>query len=445
MMAMEQILSELNGEELNEQGLPPGFRFHPTDEELITFYLASKVFKGSFCGVEIAEVDLNRCEPWELPDVAKMGEREWYFYSLRDRKYPTGLRTNRATGAGYWKATGKDREVYSASNGSLLGMKKTLVFYRGRAPRGEKTKWVMHEYRLDGHFSYRHACKEEWVICRIFHKNGEKKNPMFPCHAYLLESAAAAAAAALSSSTTSNSLPPLLETTPTTLIECQSQAAMQAFQNPFQIHQPPESDLKSFVTSVVSQSNLLSSNEQPLQQQQQPPYSHKPPPPPPISINTISITTNNINPIANANSNTYTPPASTSSSSSSPLLPSILVKSLLSHQDSTVLLKQQQHQQQQCDVFKQFKAEASFTTHFEPAEANSDFMDMMKMQPNPPSYHQHPLSFEMECSSPPAAPAEVSVHDISTSIAFTKAGYQTMLDPHINIVHAHGESWPLDA
>ena len=94
-----------------------------------------------------------------LIDVAKMGEREWYFFSLRDRKYPTGLRTNRATGAGYWKATGKDREVYSASSGALLGMKKTLVFYKGRAPRGEKTKWVMHEYRLDGDFSYRHTCK----------------------------------------------------------------------------------------------------------------------------------------------------------------------------------------------------------------------------------------------------------------------------------------------
>lgn len=92
-------------------------------------------------------------------DVAKMGEKEWYFFSLRDRKYPTGLRTNRATEAGYWKATGKDREVCSASNGALLGMKKTLVFYKGRAPRGEKTKWVMHEYRLDGDFSYRHTCK----------------------------------------------------------------------------------------------------------------------------------------------------------------------------------------------------------------------------------------------------------------------------------------------
>ncbi|KAL0545328.1 hypothetical protein IC582_015206 [Cucumis melo] len=414
MLAMEQILSELNGEELNEQGLPPGFRFHPTDEELITFYLASKVFKGSFCGVEIAEVDLNRCEPWELPDVAKMGEREWYFYSLRDRKYPTGLRTNRATGAGYWKATGKDREVYSASNGSLLGMKKTLVFYKGRAPRGEKTKWVMHEYRLDGDFSYRHACKEEWVICRIFHKNGEKKNSMFQCQTYLLESA-------LSSSTTSNSLPPLLETNPTTtLVECQSQAAMQlqlqAFQNPFQIRQPPENDLKRFMSSVMSQSNLLSSSEQ----------LHKSP----TSINPI------ITNAANNNNNMYAPS------------PSTLFKSLLSHQDSTVLLKQQQQQQQQ---FNKAADSPSFTTHnFEAAEAeaNSNLMDIKKMMvPNgsPCSYHQHPLFFETECNSPPTLPAHVSLHDISTSISFNRPSYQTMLDPRINILHAHGESWPLDA
>ncbi|KAK4771091.1 hypothetical protein SAY87_031623 [Trapa incisa] len=176
---MEDVLSEIAGEIMDEVkgGLPPGFRFHPTDEELITFYLASKVFNGSFCGIQIAEIDLNRCEPWDLPDVAKMGEKEWYFFSLRDRKYPTGLRTNRATGAGYWKATGKDREVHSASTGSLLGMKKTLVFYRGRAPRGEKTKWVMHEYRLDGDFSCRRTGKEEWVICRIFLKTMERNNP----------------------------------------------------------------------------------------------------------------------------------------------------------------------------------------------------------------------------------------------------------------------------
>ncbi|XP_008464818.1 protein CUP-SHAPED COTYLEDON 3 isoform X3 [Cucumis melo] len=194
MFGIEEVIGELNREDDHEEKsdngkefiikkhhrlLPPGYRFHPTDEELIAFYLASKVFKPSNfdLGVNIAEVDLNRCEPWELPE-AKMGEKEWYFFSLRVRKYPTGLRTNRATVAGYWKATGKDRQIHSSCNGVKLGTKKTLVFYKGGAPRGIKTKWVMHEYRLHSDLASPNVCKQdEWVLCRIIHKSGEKIKP----------------------------------------------------------------------------------------------------------------------------------------------------------------------------------------------------------------------------------------------------------------------------
>lgn len=50
-----------------EENLPPGFRFHPTDEELITYYLSRKVSDVSFTSKAAAVVDLNKCEPWDLP------------------------------------------------------------------------------------------------------------------------------------------------------------------------------------------------------------------------------------------------------------------------------------------------------------------------------------------------------------------------------------------
>ncbi|XP_062111001.1 NAC domain-containing protein 54 isoform X2 [Humulus lupulus] len=154
-------------------GLPPGFRFHPTDEELVNYYLKRKI-NGQEIELDIIpEVDLYKCEPWELAEKSFLPSRdpEWYFFGPRDRKYPNGFRTNRATRAGYWKSTGKDRRVTSQNR--AIGMKKTLVYYRGRAPQGIRTDWVMHEYRLDDKDSEDSSgIQDSYALCRVFKKNG---------------------------------------------------------------------------------------------------------------------------------------------------------------------------------------------------------------------------------------------------------------------------------
>lgn len=161
---------------------------------------------------------------WVFAEKCRIGstpQNDWYFFSHKDKKYPTGTRTNRATAAGFWKATGRDKVIYSSFK--RIGMRKTLVFYKGRAPHGQKSDWIMHEYRLDDntndtqvshlifqlsfglkfqfgvvfHWPYKlgyngnlqvsnavaEAQEEGWVVCRIFkkknhHKTVESSSPM---------------------------------------------------------------------------------------------------------------------------------------------------------------------------------------------------------------------------------------------------------------------------
>ena len=155
-----------------QQRLPPGFRFHPTDVELVAYYLKEKINGRPIEMNPIAAVDLYKVEPWDLPAMSRLQscDQEWYFYSARDRKYPNGSRTNRATEIGYWKSTGKDRTVKCTRS---TGMKKTLVYYRGRAPRGERTDWVMHEYRMeDKVYENLTGRQEPYVLARVFKKSG---------------------------------------------------------------------------------------------------------------------------------------------------------------------------------------------------------------------------------------------------------------------------------
>ncbi|XP_031286901.1 NAC transcription factor 29-like [Pistacia vera] len=161
---------------MNTPVLPPGFRFHPTDQELIILYLKNKLSSSPNPVVSIiADVDIYKFNPWELPGKAWFGESEWFFFSPRDRKYRNGARPNRAAASGYWKASGTDKPIISSSGAKCLGVKKALAFYQGRPPKGEKTNWTMLEYRLiDDTFQLprlRGSMRlDDWVLCRVRQK-----------------------------------------------------------------------------------------------------------------------------------------------------------------------------------------------------------------------------------------------------------------------------------
>ncbi|CAI5504378.1 unnamed protein product [Closterium sp. Naga37s-1] len=162
--------------------LPPGFGFRPTDEELIQSHLRPKVEAAEGRRVDddddddddglIAEVDILRYEPWDLPSQSSLeAGGKWYFFCTLKKKYLNGSRVNRATARGYWKSTGDDMLVCSSSSSRPIGFRKRLVFYRGRAPRGERTAWKMHEYRLEPAARPRGGALADYVLCRLSKEN----------------------------------------------------------------------------------------------------------------------------------------------------------------------------------------------------------------------------------------------------------------------------------
>ncbi|XP_065046293.1 NAC domain-containing protein 104-like isoform X1 [Musa acuminata AAA Group] len=119
--------------------LPPGFRFFPSDEELVVHFLYRKTALLPFHPDIIPTLDLHRCDPWNFHGKAfQGGNRCWYFFTSRSE--------DRASVSGYWNPVGTDEVVISGNKD--VGVKTTLKYYIGQPPDGIKTNWLMHEYRL---------------------------------------------------------------------------------------------------------------------------------------------------------------------------------------------------------------------------------------------------------------------------------------------------------
>ncbi|KAF7136065.1 hypothetical protein RHSIM_Rhsim08G0040700 [Rhododendron simsii] len=172
--------------------IPVGFRFHPTDEELVVHYLKRKVHSLPLPAAVIPELaDVFHYNPWDLPGDSK--EKRYFFGKIRNSNVNRCNHEMISTGSGHWKGIGKEKQVMASSGtgshqtaSSIIGVRKTLVFYKGKKkrPRGFRTHWIMHEFQLMGSSATTtlNACHQKlmtemegWAVCCIHRKKAKSK------------------------------------------------------------------------------------------------------------------------------------------------------------------------------------------------------------------------------------------------------------------------------
>ncbi|XP_004308752.1 PREDICTED: uncharacterized protein LOC101308721 [Fragaria vesca subsp. vesca] len=165
--------------------LPVGFKFHPTEEELVNYYLKKKIHGGNESEINqiIPFIDLCEHEPAELPGLlgseTEDHDMEWFFFTRNAYKYNKSCRSNRSTKKGFWKITGKERGIKARRSKAVIGKKRTLTFYQGRGEaKKKKTGWVIHEYYLPRNevVSCSKQTKGDFVICRLKNKSDKKES-----------------------------------------------------------------------------------------------------------------------------------------------------------------------------------------------------------------------------------------------------------------------------
>ncbi|KAF3788687.1 NAC domain-containing protein 68 [Nymphaea thermarum] len=186
-----------------EDGREAGFKFDPTDQQLVAYHLRRKVLhpENYQWGDFILSTDLYSQEPDQLKDVmasrsAEMAsgraEEACYFFTPRKKKYLHGSRPSRSTKKGYWKAVNGEVSIVDDQM-QKIGTKMVLNYYEGEPNRGSKTSWIMHEYRLVDSENKSSGSRgdnymlDECVLCKVYQrctykqkKQGSKGNSDVP-------------------------------------------------------------------------------------------------------------------------------------------------------------------------------------------------------------------------------------------------------------------------
>ncbi|XP_028797574.1 NAC domain-containing protein 83 [Neltuma alba] len=153
--------------------LPIGYRFCPTDEELVIHYLKRKVFSHPLPASVIPDFDVFAAHPSRLPGVGDSKEKRYFFSHRREHIH------KRPAASGYWKTIGNDKQIIASENNRVVGMRKTLVFCEAKRSREARTRWVMHELRLlpseTPSYPSHQVAAADWAVYRIFQKRKLKR------------------------------------------------------------------------------------------------------------------------------------------------------------------------------------------------------------------------------------------------------------------------------
>ncbi|XP_043813714.1 NAC domain-containing protein 101 [Manihot esculenta] len=140
--------------------LPVGYKFLPTDEELVIHYLMNKLL-NRLLPANIAP-DIDASEFYSKPPNSlsvsfplsmvspSCGEREWYFF-IHEHEDFLGKSRERirmvGDGTGFWRSSGLEKYIRN-SDGRVLAFKSRFFYFSGNDANAKKTHWKMDQYRL---------------------------------------------------------------------------------------------------------------------------------------------------------------------------------------------------------------------------------------------------------------------------------------------------------
>ncbi|XP_057423366.1 NAC domain-containing protein 83-like [Lotus japonicus] len=173
MTSFEMEIGLITFENDGSVSLLPGYKFDPTDEVLVDFYLKRRVFSQHLPVQIIPDFNVFQTEPWGLPggDGNIFSECKFFFYNPMKRDL-TNLYM-RVAGSGQWKVVEKGKDIPIPQNNKVVGKRNTLIFWEAKGVSTRRTNWVMHEFRLV--LIDNPSKMTKWAVYRIFQKNDEKK------------------------------------------------------------------------------------------------------------------------------------------------------------------------------------------------------------------------------------------------------------------------------